>query len=123
MEQITNRHLASYLYIKGLIAEDALNNAGEITTQFEESLNSLSQHLSNLAEGASEEDIQSVFYEAGKIHFASQLRYWFKGLYQVLFEKDDGPRMGQYAILVGIDLVISQIDKVVSGAWFYRKCS
>ncbi|RVT95120.1 lysine--tRNA ligase [Sphingomonas crocodyli] len=55
--------------------------------------------------GASAEDIQNEVYEIGKnpdYGFAS-LRDWFKALYETLLGAEQGPRMGSFIALYGID--------------------
>ena len=68
-------------------------------------LQRLDQELAAMADGTSAEDIQTAIYEIGKddaFGFES-LRDWFKALYQTLLGSDQGPRMGSFVALYGID--------------------
>ena len=68
-------------------------------------LQRLDQELAGMEDGTSAEDIQSAIYEIGKdeaFGFES-LRDWFKALYQTLLGSDQGPRMGSFVALYGID--------------------
>jgi lysyl-tRNA synthetase class 1 len=48
--------------------------------------------------------LQNHVYEIGKMHFGKeQLRDWFKALYETLLGSDQGPRMGSFFALYGID--------------------
>ncbi|MDI1297302.1 MAG: lysine--tRNA ligase [bacterium] len=68
-------------------------------------LRHLDAELAGLPDGASAEDIQNIVYAIGKdetFGFA-ELRDWFKALYQTLLGADQGPRMGSFIALYGID--------------------
>ncbi|HTH27142.1 MAG TPA: lysine--tRNA ligase [Sphingobium sp.] len=68
-------------------------------------LSALDSQLGALSEDASAEDIQTIVYEIGKDpHYGfEQLRDWFKALYQTLLGADQGPRMGSFIALYGIE--------------------
>lgn len=65
----------------------------------------LDAQLGALSEDASAEDIQNIVYAIGKDpHYGfEQLRDWFKALYQTLLGADQGPRMGSFIALYGIE--------------------
>jgi lysyl-tRNA synthetase class 1 len=68
-------------------------------------LQKLDEELAALPAGPSAEDIQNIVYTIGKdeaFGFA-ELRDWFKALYQTLLGADQGPRMGSFIALYGID--------------------
>ena len=68
-------------------------------------LRQLDVELAALPADASAEDIQNIVYAIGKeeaFGFA-ELRDWFKALYQTLLGADQGPRMGSFIALYGID--------------------
>lgn len=68
-------------------------------------LRRLDAELAALPANASAEDIQNIVYAIGKdeaFGFA-ELRDWFKALYQTLLGADQGPRMGSFIALYGID--------------------
>ena len=53
---------------------------------------------------SSPESLQSIVYEVGKKHFGKDdLRAWFQALYETLLGSSQGPRMGSFIALYGID--------------------
>ena len=63
---------------------------------------------------ASAEDIQNAVYEIGKRHPFSDLRAWFKSLYEVLLGQDQGPRFGSFVALYGRTETAALIRKALS---------
>ncbi len=59
--------------------------------------------LAELAPDTSAEDIQTLVYEIGKTGDFDNLRDWFKALYEILLGAEQGPRMGSFIALYGID--------------------
>ena len=59
--------------------------------------------LKALPADADAETIQTQVYEVGKRHDFENLRDWFKALYQTLLGSDQGPRMGSFIALYGIE--------------------
>ena len=66
-------------------------------------LRDLEAQLAGLAPDASAEDIQNLVFEVGKAHAFENLRDWFKALYETLLGTSQGPRMGSFIALYGID--------------------
>jgi lysyl-tRNA synthetase class 1 len=68
-------------------------------------LRRLDEELAALPAGASAEDIQNIVYAIGKDEAFGfpELREWFRTLYQTLLGADQGPRMGSFIALYGID--------------------
>ena len=68
-------------------------------------LRELDGQLGALPDDATAEDIQAIVYAIGKDpHYGfEQLRDWFKALYQTLLGADQGPRMGSFIALYGVD--------------------
>jgi lysyl-tRNA synthetase class 1 len=66
-------------------------------------LQRLDAELAALPAGASAEDIQNIVYEIGKAGGFDNLRDWFKALYETLLGSSQGPRMGSFIALYGID--------------------
>ena len=59
-------------------------------------------------------DIEHMIYDLGKsCGYADNLRDWFKFLYETLFGQSQGPRMGQFIALYGVDNMIALIDNVL----------
>lgn len=49
-------------------------------------------------------DAQNHVYEVGKAHYGQErLRDWFKALYEILLGSDQGPRMGSFIALYGLE--------------------
>jgi lysyl-tRNA synthetase class 1 len=68
-----------------------------------EGLKTLDAELAALPAGASAEDIQNIVYEIGKAGGFESLRAWFKALYETLLGSSQGPRMGSFIALYGVD--------------------
>jgi lysyl-tRNA synthetase, class I len=66
-------------------------------------LRDLDARLAAMPEGASAEDIQTEIYEIGKAAGFDNLRDWFRALYETLLGTSQGPRMGSFIALYGID--------------------
>ncbi|MDJ0641493.1 MAG: lysine--tRNA ligase [Erythrobacter sp.] len=68
-------------------------------------LRALDSALAEVPSDTAAEDLQTIVYEIGKreeFGFES-LRDWFKALYQTLLGSDQGPRMGSFIALYGVD--------------------
>jgi lysyl-tRNA synthetase class 1 len=62
------------------------------------------------------EKIQFDGYAVGKRHgWASDLRAWFKALYELLFGTQEGPRMGSFIAIYGVAETIALIESVLAG--------
>ena len=68
-----------------------------------EALRDLDTELAKLPADASAEDIQTQVFEVGKRHPFESLRGWFQALYETLLGSSQGPRMGSFIALYGID--------------------
>ncbi len=71
--------------------------------------------LEGLGEQASAENIQSIVYEIGKRDVFPDLRAWFKALYEILLGQSQGPRMGSFIALYGVDESIALIRRALAG--------
>ena len=71
--------------------------------------------LQSLPAEASAEDIQTVVYEIGKRDCFAELKAWFKTCYEVLLGQDQGPRLGSFIKLYGIDNTIALLDRAARG--------
>ncbi|KLE35253.1 lysine--tRNA ligase [Aurantiacibacter luteus] len=70
-----------------------------------EALRELDARLAALEPGTSAEDIQNIVYEIGKderFGFGN-LRDWFRAQYETLLGSEQGPRMGSFIALYGVD--------------------
>jgi lysyl-tRNA synthetase class 1 len=68
-----------------------------------EALRDLDAELAKLPADASAEDIQTQVFEVGKRHPFESLRGWFQALYETLLGSSQGPRMGSFIALYGLD--------------------
>jgi len=64
---------------------------------------------------ANEDFLQSVVFAIGKNHGFEPLRDWFKALYEVLLGASDGPRLGGFIALYGVDDSIGLIEAGLAG--------
>ncbi len=60
-------------------------------------------------------DIQAKVYEVGKCHYFENLKDWFKALYEILLGQSDGPRMGSFIALYGVDETITLLTRAIAG--------
>ena len=68
-----------------------------------EALSDLDSELAKLSPDADSEAIQHAVFEVGKRHPFASLRSWFQALYETLLGSSQGPRMGSFIALYGID--------------------
>ncbi len=68
-------------------------------------LRALDAQLADVAAGASAEDLQTMVYEIGKdeAYGFDNLRDWFRALYETLLGSEQGPRMGSFIKLYGVE--------------------
>jgi len=78
-------------------------------------LEDLVAELEKLPKDASAEDIQTEVYEVGKRHPFESLRHWFKACYEILLGQDQGPRLGSFIALYGIDETVALIRRALAG--------
>ena len=71
--------------------------------------------LEQLPDHADAETIQTEIYEVGKRNSFTELRAWFKALYEILLGQSQGPRMGSFVTLYGQDETIKLIRTVLDG--------
>lgn len=78
-------------------------------------LRDLRDALSKVAPGTDPSDIQTEVFTVGKNHNYENLRDWFKALYEVLLGQEQGPRMGSFIALYGLDESVALIDRALAG--------
>jgi lysyl-tRNA synthetase class 1 len=66
-------------------------------------LRDLDAQLAELGPEAGAEEIQHMVFEIGKAHGFENLRDWFRALYETLLGTSQGPRMGSFIALYGVD--------------------
>lgn len=55
--------------------------------------------------------LQTLVFEVGKKHAYPALKDWFKSLYEVLLGQTEGPRMGSFIALYGVQNMINLMDE------------
>jgi lysyl-tRNA synthetase class 1 len=78
-------------------------------------LEDLAATLKSLPVDADAVAIQNEIYEVGKRNGYENLREWFKALYEILLGREQGPRMGSFIALYGIEETLSLIGHVLAG--------
>ncbi len=78
-------------------------------------LGDLAATLGGLPAGSDAETIQSQVYEVGKRHPFADLKSWFRALYEILLGQSQGPRMGSFIALYGIEETGALIARVLAG--------
>ena len=74
------------------------------TQEESKALRDLDSHLAGLPADADGEKIQHLVFEIGKQHYGKEnLRSWFQALYEILLGSTQGPRMGSFIALYGIE--------------------
>ena len=59
-------------------------------------------------------EIQTLVFEIGKKHnYEKNMRDWFSALYQILLGQNEGPRMGSFIALYGVDDFVRMIDEKI----------
>lgn len=59
--------------------------------------------------------IMSEIYSTGKDHGFEPLRNWFKALYETMLGQSQGPRMGSFMALYGLNDLIALVQKALDG--------
>ena len=66
-------------------------------------LKELDAALANLDPATPGDEIQNIVFEIGKHHPFESLRHWFQALYETLLGSAQGPRMGSFIALYGVE--------------------
>lgn len=82
------------------------------TEQERKALVELKNTLKSMSSDA--DALQTEIYEIGKKHGFSNLRDWFQGLYETLLGQTEGPRMGSFIALYGIEETVKLIDQALN---------
>jgi lysyl-tRNA synthetase class 1 len=78
-----------------------------------QALGDLLSELNNLNGSETADEIQSVVFEIGKRHNFPDLKSWFNTLYRCLLGQEDGPRMGSFIALYGLDNTKKLIEEAL----------
>ena len=74
----------------------------------------LYQILREINKKSTSEEIQTEIYELGKKYNFVNLRDFFKLIYQVLLGQEQGPRLGSFIKLFGIDKTCDLVNKILT---------
>ena len=85
-----------------------LNVNNNTKTVFEDIKDVLNNKINK---NTSAEDIQTLLYDVGKKHQFENLKDFFKLVYQVLLGQEQGPRLGSFIKLYGVEETIKIIDQ------------
>jgi len=77
-------------------------------------LTELDQRLAALPKDVQAEDIQTAVYDVGKVSGIEPLKDWFKALYETLLGASQGPRMGSFIALYGIEATRALIAEALA---------
>lgn len=77
-------------------------------------LEELKTSLERLSDNVTAEEAQSAVFEVGKHYEFENLRAWFKCLYKNLLGQEEGPRMGSFIVLYGVQNTIKLIANALS---------
>ena len=80
-----------------------------------DALRDLDTELSRLPPATPGDEIQNLVFEVGKRHPFESLRHWFQALYETLLGASQGPRMGSFIALYGIDNSRRLIGEALAG--------
>ncbi len=75
----------------------------------------LLEQLEALPGDADSEAVQTQVYEVGKRHDFPDLKSWFRALYEILLGQEQGPRMGSFLTLYGLEESRSLIRRALAG--------
>ena len=90
------------------------NRSYRVPTTVESSmLVDLADALNGMDDSVSSDEIQVEVFEVGKRYFSSNLREWFKLLYEVLLGQSNGPRFGSFVKLYGVNNTVDMIKRSV----------
>lgn len=79
-----------------------------------EALQDLLDSLSAADKNADAATIQAIVFEVGKRHPFPDLKSWFSTLYRTLLGQNEGPRMGSFIALYGIDNTKKLIEEALN---------
>ncbi len=71
--------------------------------------------LEGLGADADAETIQTEVYEVGKRHPFPDLKAWFRALYEILLGQSQGPRMGSFIALYGLEETRALLTRAIAG--------
>lgn len=74
----------------------------------------LSKQLQSNEHLSSHEDFQQLVYDVGKANgYQAETGEWFRAIYQVLFGQQQGPRIGSFIVLYGVQNTVKMIQSAL----------
>ena len=67
--------------------------------------------VNNLNEELTENEVQTIVYDAAREYNPADIRGFFRRIYQLLFSTSDGPRMPTFIVIYGINNFIKLLGK------------
>ena len=86
------------------------------TDQERAALEDLCERLGVLGQSQDVDLLQTTVFDAGKSQDYENLRDWFRGIYEVCFGQSEGPRMGNFIAIYGVDNTIAMIRESLDRA-------
>ena len=74
-------------------------------------ISDLKKELLKMNRDASADDFQTTVFEVGKRFYRDDIKQWFKLLYGVLFGTENGPKMGSFISLYGVENFVQLINQ------------
>jgi lysyl-tRNA synthetase, class I len=97
-------------HLAGQLVRRPLDNAQE-----RNAFRDLAHRLRDLMPESNQEAIQFEVYEVGKAHgYADNLRGWFQVIYEVVFGSPEGPRLGTFIEVYGLEEFASLLESAVA---------
>jgi len=100
-------------YYRDFVKPDKVYRAPDAMER--KALEDLLAELERLPAAADAETIQTQVYEVGKRHAFENLRAWFKALYEILLGQSEGPRMGSFIALYGLEETKDLVRRALQG--------
>ncbi len=100
-------------YYRDFVKPEKQHRAPDATERA--AMEDLLKELETLPPDADAEAIQTQVYEVGKRHPLPDLRAWFRALYEVLLGQSQGPRMGSFIALYGLEETKALITRALAG--------
>lgn len=112
-----NNTVSNIIPLAGSYFEDQLSDSIKFRQPNPDEFNQLVQMVNDFREleSPTAETIQAVVYEIGKKHEYEKLQEWFKVIYEVVFGSEQGPRVGTFADMVGLDRFIDMVEERING--------
>lgn len=107
------RRLVPYAvaYHRDVVASEAVRRVP--TSDEQRVLNVLADRL-EAATDRSAEALQAIVYAVGKEHgYAENLRGWFRVVYEVVFGSSDGPRLGGFIEVYGVEAFVGLLRSLI----------